>query len=108
MTAFFGSVRKAAFATDCIDSLTQVFLPKLTLCHQIIRGYQTVFLLTDKEWNAFPLLMLSRWLQIRLRGSRKVQDSNKLSFVLNQFFEIPLWLEQEGQIFFDHLRGATT
>ena len=104
--AFFGSVRKTPFTTDRIDSLTQVFTPEPRLCRQIIQGYQKVFSLTDEEWRAFPLLILSRWLQMRLRGSRKVPDAEKLSFVLDQFFEVPLWLEEEGQIFFDRIRRA--
>ena len=53
-----------------------------------------------------PLFLRSQWLQIRLRGSRKVPPRERVSFVLNRFFDLIEWLDLQGPTFFDRLRRA--
>jgi len=48
--------------------------------------------------------MRSQWLQIRLRGSRKVPRQEKLAFVTDSFFELIAWLDHETEHFFGALR----
>ena len=40
-------------------------------------------------------MMLSRWIQIRLRGSRKVPPGEKVRFVLSNFWD-PVTFLKEG------------
>lgn len=106
--AFFASNRRQPFDTDRIQSLTQPFVPQFELSRAILAGYQSVQPLTDDEWQALPLLLLSRWLQMRLRGSRKVAPAEKIAFVLDRISEVPDWLHQNGRQFFAQLKIETS
>ncbi len=104
--SFFAGRRETPLNGDDIRSLTQPFSLDLERSRTLLRGYQNVNMLIDLEWQALPLLMRSRWLQMRLRGSRKVPDSEKVEFVLDRFFEVIDWLDRRGPRFFDELRDA--
>ena len=56
-----------------------------------------------EEWEAAPRILRSQWCQIRLRGSRKVPDDRKLRLVLDRFFEVIDWLDDEAGEFFQRL-----
>jgi Ser/Thr protein kinase RdoA (MazF antagonist) len=101
---FFAAKRRQAVNPDDIRSLTQPFALNLEWALWLLGGYQQVCQLTDLEWVALPWLMRSQWLQIRLRGSRKVPREEKLVFVLDGFFELIGWLNYEAEAFFDALR----
>jgi Ser/Thr protein kinase RdoA (MazF antagonist) len=101
---FFASDRRQSINADDIRSLTQPFVPNLQWALWLLGGYQQVSRLTDLEWVAFPLLMRSQWLQIRLRGSRKVHPDEKLAFVMDGFSEVISWLDHEAGNFFAALR----
>ena len=101
---FFASTRPAPLEPDRIRSLTQPFVPDLQACRAVVRGYQSACRLTGDEWRALPWLIRSRWIQMRLRGSRKVAPAEKIAFVLGRFFEVPEWLDRNGTRFFDELR----
>jgi Ser/Thr protein kinase RdoA (MazF antagonist) len=101
---FFASRRRQALNPDDIRSLTQPFVPDAERCLRLLMAYQTVSRLTEAEWNALPWLIRSRWLQMRLRGSRKVLPAEKVSFVLDGFFEVINWLDNQGGNFFQSLR----
>jgi len=101
---FFASRRQQPLNPDDIRSLTQPFVPDAAHCQRLLAAYQTVSGLTDAEWDALPWLIRSRWLQMRLRGSRKVPPAEKVSFVLDSFFEVINWLDNEGSDFFQCLR----
>ena len=102
----FASRRAGPLDPDEIHSLTQAFVPDLERCRQLLRAYQRHNALTDTEWRALPWLMRSRWLQMRLRGSRKVPAKEKVSYVLDRFFDVIAWLDRSGPAFFDELRSA--
>ncbi len=102
----FASRRSAPLVTDDIRSLTQPFFPDLDYCRLLLRGYQDLVPLADIEWDALSLLMRSRWIQMRLRGSRKVPEDEKVGFVLDRFFEVVDWLDYRGSTFFDELRSG--
>jgi Ser/Thr protein kinase RdoA (MazF antagonist) len=102
---FFAAKRRQAVNPDDIRSLTQPFALNLECALWLLGGYQPVCQLTDLEWVALPWLMRSQWLQIRLRGSRKVPREEKLAFVLDGFFELIGWLNYEAENFFGALRS---
>lgn len=101
---FFASDRDSAFETDDIRSLTQSFTPNFTATQALLEGYQSINPLTEREWQTLPLLIRSRWVQMRLRGSRKIPESEQLDFVLTDFFDVPDWLQGAGRDFFSQLR----
>jgi homoserine kinase type II len=100
---FFASVRTSPFEPDSIRSLTQPFVPDAGLAHPLLAGYQSVLPLTTDEWRALPLLLRSRWIQMRLRGSRKVPPGQQLDFALDGFGPVIAWLDHEGPGFFAQL-----
>lgn len=101
---FFASVRSAPFDPDDIRSLTQAFVPDFAASQALLGGYQSVSRLADDEWRALPLLMRSRWIQMRLRGSRKVPSSEQPDFVLHEFSAVVDWIRDSGPTFFARLR----
>ena len=70
----------------------------------LLAGYECVSRLTGPEWEALAGLIRSRWLQIRLRGSRKVPAAEKVAFVLHDLFQVVAWLDGPGIDFFQRLR----
>jgi homoserine kinase type II len=104
---FFASRREQVFDPDDIRSLTQPMIPEMDRSRRLVEGYQSATRLTTTEWQALPLLMRSRWLQMRLRGARKVAQGERVDFVLHRFFEVIEWLDREGPAFFEELRRAT-
>ena len=101
---FFASQRRQPLNPDDIRSLTQPFVPDAARCQRLLAAYQTMSRLTESEWDALPWLIRSRWLQMRLRGSRKVPSAEKACFVLDGVFEVINWLDNEGGAFFQSLR----
>ena len=101
---FFASDRPTVFEPDDIRSLTQPFTPNLTASRAVLAGYQSMSLLTSDEWQALPLLLRSRWIQMRLRGSRKVSVTEQFDFVLTDFSAVTDWLTGDGRDFFTQLR----
>ena len=105
---FFASVRTSSFEPDSIRSLTQPFVPDAALARPLLAGYQTVLPLTADEWQAMPLLLRSRWIQMRLRGSRKVPPEQQLDFALDGFGPVIEWLEKDGPDFFSRLHQTAS
>ena len=103
---FFASSHTRPFIPDDIHSLTQPFAPQMDRCCRLLRGYQSAGALTEWEWLAMPLLIRSRWVQIRLRGARKVPEGDRVGFVLDGFFDIINWLDRKSPHFFTELRKA--
>jgi Ser/Thr protein kinase RdoA (MazF antagonist) len=101
---FFASRRPQPLDPDDIRSLTQPFVPDRPLCRALLAGYQADGRLAEDEWRALPWLIRSRWLQMRLRGSRKVAAVDKVSFVVQRVFDVVDWLDHEGPEFFQRLR----
>ncbi|MFH1921763.1 MAG: phosphotransferase, partial [Planctomycetota bacterium] len=102
----FASARDSPLAPDDIRSLTQPFVPDVERCRLLLEGYRQAAELTESEWRALPLVMRSRWIQMRLRGSRKVPEAEKVGFVLDRFFEVIGWLDRAAPGFFSRLRAA--
>jgi Ser/Thr protein kinase RdoA (MazF antagonist) len=106
----FASRRGEPFDPDVIHSLVQPFVPDGPRCQLLLRGYQSVAPLTEREWQALPWLIRSRWIQMRLRGARKLAEDQRIPFVLHRFFEVIDWLDREAAGFFlalkQDLRGA--
>ncbi len=104
---FFTSERSTSFEPDHIRSLTQSFVPNLVLSQALLAGYQSISPLTAGEWQALPLLMRSRWIQIRLRGSRKVPPPEQIEFVLRDFSTVLDWIRERGHEFFLQLQSGS-
>ncbi|MCF7689544.1 MAG: phosphotransferase [Cephaloticoccus sp.] len=102
---FFASDRPAPFQPDDIRSLTQPFKPNVSAARDLLAGYQSIRPLTNAEWQALPLLLRSRWIQMRLRGSRKLPIPDRIGFVLQDFSPVIAWLDDSGPDFFARLRG---
>ena len=82
-----------------IRSLTQPFVPDLERALIFLHACEQTRPRFDSEWAALPLPMRSRGIQMRLRGSRKVRDSEKVRFVLDLFFSRSLgWMRKPGVI----------
>ncbi len=101
---FFAATRRDPVNPDDIRSLTRPFVLNRKWSSWLLGAYQQITPLTDLEWTAIPLLLRSQWLQIRLRGSRKVRQDEKLGFVLHRFIEFIGWLDNEAETFFDAVR----
>ncbi len=99
--------RSVFFFADDIWALAQPFLPDAQRCKTLLQGYQKNSPLSKLEWKALPLLMRSRWLQVRLRNSRKLTDSDKVDFVLKDFFEVIEWLDSKSVSFFQSLQAES-
>lgn len=102
---FFAARRPSLMNPDDISSLTQPFECDFERSRIFLEGYQQIDKLTGTEWSAMPWLIRSRWLQIRLRGSRKVKREQKVPFVLDRFFEITDWLDERAADFFHRLQA---
>jgi Ser/Thr protein kinase RdoA (MazF antagonist) len=96
---FFASRRRQSLDPDDIRSLTQPFVPDAERCRLLLAAYP----LTPAELEALPWLIRSRWIQMRLRGSRKVPPAEKKAFILDGFFEVINWLDNHGANFFQSL-----
>ena len=103
----FAADRSHQLDPDDIRSLTQPFVPNPEWSSWLLGGYQQVSRLTELEWSALPWLMRSQWLQIRLRGSRKVRPEKRMAFVMDKFFEMTDWLDHEAADFFGGLRSTS-
>jgi Ser/Thr protein kinase RdoA (MazF antagonist) len=90
--------------TSDIRSLTRSTTPDPQKSAAILAAYTRQSPLIHEEWRALPWLMRSRWLQIRLRGARKVPPEEKVNFVLDDLFHLPQWLDEFGAAFFAELR----
>jgi len=101
---FFAAKRKTILDPSDIRSLTQPFVLDPERCRILLQGYQSSNGLTEREWQALPLMIRSRWIQIRLRGCRKVPENERIEFVLDGFSEVIEWLDREATTFFDALR----
>lgn len=104
---FFASDRATPFDPDNIQSLTQPFTPNFAGARAVLTGYQSISELNANEWQALPLLLRSRWIQMRLRGSRKVPTAEQLGFVLTDLFVMTDWLDGAGRDFFNQLRSES-
>lgn len=100
----FASHRRDRFDPNAIGSLVQPYVPDLSLCRVLLGAYQDLLPLTNPEWQALPWLMRSRWIQMRLRGARKIGEDQRVSFVLDRFFEVIDWLDREGDVFIEGLK----
>jgi len=103
---FFASRREEPLEPDRIRSLAQPFVPDLEWSGRLLRSYGSRRPLAEGEWQALPWLMRSRWLQMRLRGSRKVPADEKAPFVLHRVFEVIVWLDREAEAFFRRLEAS--
>ena len=85
---FFGASRQRPLDTDDIWSLTQPYelLPGPSAI--LIDAYHEISPITDLDRLGMYWLLKSQWCQIRLRGSRKVLQKDKLRFVLSNFEEM--------------------
>jgi len=105
---FFAAHRDQPLDPDNIYLLTQPFALDFERSSVLLGGYQRVSRLLNVEWQALPWIIRSQWLQIRLRGSRKVTKEKKLPFVLDRFFEMVDWLDEESEEFFKRLAILST
>jgi hypothetical protein len=96
---FFAAVRPAAFDPDDIWSLTQAWRPDAGRAVEFLKGYTSVRPLPE-DWPMTSYILLSRWLQVKLRGSRKVTPDRKLDFVLTDLREVVHWIENGFQGWF--------
>jgi homoserine kinase type II len=101
---FFASRRARDLDPHAIRSLTQPFLPDQHLCAVFLNAYQRYDHLTDAEWRAIPWIIRSRWLQMRLRGGRKVPEAERFGYITSGIFEVLSWIDTESDTFFENIR----
>jgi len=89
---FFASRRPRDFDLNDIWSLTQGWKPDTDRAMAFLRGYTSIRPLPD-DWPTTSHILLSRWLQVKLRGSRKVPKEEKIRFVLTDLWDVVRWLE---------------
>ena len=96
---FFAAKRNSPLIADDIYSLTSPFKLDIDRSVNLLKCYHDVNPIKASEIKALPMFMRSRWCQIRLRGCRKVEESKKLSFVLDNFFDMITHLDSAGPEF---------
>ena len=100
---FFGSSRDEPLDFDDIRSLTQPFRPNLRETAALLGGYNEIIPLTDLDLQGLRELIRSQWVQIRLRGSRKIPPREKTAFVTDRFNQVIRWLDEESESFFQDI-----
>ena len=83
---FFAATRRRPVDPDDIWSLTQGWLVDRERTLAFLKGYRCVRPL-PAQWPYVSSLMLSRWIQCKLRGSRKVPVEQKVNFVLTDLWD---------------------
>lgn len=73
--------RQSNFDPDDIWSLAQPCRIEKTNALTFLQGYASVRPLPP-DWCDLPQVLSSRWIQIRVRGSRKVSRQEKIRFLL--------------------------
>jgi len=77
---FFAGRRGPADADD-IWSLTQAVVVDERLAATVLASYEDVSALTPNEKRALPDVMAARWMQVRIRGMRKVPPERRIRFL---------------------------
>jgi hypothetical protein len=90
---FFAARREQEFNPNDIWSLTQPWQPDDDRAVAFLQGYSSIRPLPE-DWPMTNYILLSRWLQVKLRGSRKVPKEQKLDFVLEDLWPTVHWIEQ--------------
>ncbi len=90
---FFTARREREFNPNDIWSLTQTWQPDNDRAVAFLQGYSCVRPLPE-DWPMTNYILLSRWFQVKLRGSRKVPKEQKLDFVLQDLWPTVHWIEQ--------------
>jgi len=103
---FFTGIRDHPVDPDNIRSLTAPYRLDQRRARILLAGYQQILPLTAQEWEAIPWILRSQWCQMRLRGSRKVPDDQKIAYVLDQFIEQLDWLEHAAPAWVTAVREA--
>ena len=81
---FFAANRARTFNPDDIRSLVQPFILDPSRCAELLRAHP----LTDDERRLLPLAIRSRWLQMKLRATRKVSSHEMEALVFDGFFDV--------------------
>lgn len=89
---------------DDVRSLTQPFELQRKPAVALLTAYHEAHPLIGREWEAMAWLIRSRWIQMRLRGSRKLPAAQRVDYVLDRFFDVIEGLEHSGSRFFSLLR----
>jgi Ser/Thr protein kinase RdoA (MazF antagonist) len=105
---FFAAHRDSPMDATSIRSITQPMTPLLDECAAWLSAYGSMEPIADKEWDAFPAFIRARWVQIRLRGARKLPESERIDFVLDRFDEPLRWLDREAPRFFAALKQGNS
>ena len=78
---FFAGRRESNIKADNIWSLTSSFNCDPEATEAFLDAYDSVCQLGAAEKNALPFVMAARWLQVRIRGMRKVPTKDRISFL---------------------------
>jgi len=101
---FFAFRRAGVFDPHDIWSLAQVWIPDRQRAVRFLRGYCSIRPL-PADWAHLHLLMLSRWLQQRLRGIRKVPAERKTQFCLTGLWQPVQWLTHDAPAWLADLKA---
>lgn len=93
---FFAFTRPAPIDPDDIYSLTQAWTADRDRSRIFLDAYREHEEITEAEWEALPWLMRSRWIQIRVRGMRKVPEEERWSFLMRDIMDPLRWLEHKS------------
>jgi hypothetical protein len=102
---FFAFTRPVPMDPDNIYSLTQAWTADGRRSRIFLDAYREHEEITDTEWDALPWLMRSRWIQIRVRGMRKVPEEERPSFLTRDVMAPLQWLEHESGAWLKEMRS---
>lgn len=77
----FFAARQRSFDPDDIWSLTQASVVEGPPVATLLGAYESVSPLTSGEKEALPDVMAARWMQVRIRGMRKVAPQQRIRFL---------------------------
>lgn len=89
---FFAFRRSTPMDPDDIYSLTQTWTADRDRSRIFLTAYREHEEITEVEWEALPWLLRSRWIQIRVRGMRKVPEEERWSFLIRDILAPLRWL----------------
>jgi len=97
-TLFIAGQRRTPMRPGDIWSLTEAVSLHVERCLRWVRSYQTVAPLNDAEISVLPLAMAARWLSVRVEGTAKVPEAERLRFCFGNVAEPLLWLEENWPV----------
>jgi len=91
---FIAGQRRSPLEPGDIWSLTESVDLTVVRCAAWLNAYQEVSPVTREEIDCMPLALAARWLSIRVEGTAKVPENERLRFAFANVAEPLTWLEK--------------